>query len=105
MRASDSLSVHSNGVDGFNSSRKGSMAAVMAKEYDTWFTRPNHALTSVRLVGVGKSLMAAVNLSAGQTSVGVTVNPANLPLFLAKRNLAELRVMPFRVQISSHSVA
>ncbi len=30
---------------------------------------------------VGKSLMAAVNLSAGRTSVGVTVNPA-------KRNLA-----------------
>ena len=33
------------------------------------------------LVGVGKSLMAAVNLSSGRTSVGVTVNPA-------KRNLA-----------------
>ncbi len=29
------------------------------------------------LVGVGNSLMAAVNLSAGRTSVGVTVNPAN----------------------------
>ena len=78
------------------------MAAVMAKEYET---RPNHALTSVMLVGVGKSLMAAVNLSAGRTSVGVMVNLANLTLSLAKRNLAGLRVMSFRVQISSHSGA
>ena len=81
------------------------MVAVMAKVYEIWLTRPNHALMSVMHVGVGNSLMAAVNLLAGRTSVGVTVNPANSTSSSANRNFSGFRVMPFVAQMCSHSTA
>ncbi len=59
--------VHSNGVVGLSRARKGCMALVIAKVYATWFTSPNHALMSVMLVGVGKSVIDCVYLSAGLT--------------------------------------
>ena len=73
--------------------------------YATWFTSPNHALMSVMLVGVGKSVMACMYLSASLTSNGVTVKPANSTVFSAKRNLRGFRVIPFTPQMWSHSVA
>ena len=40
------------------------MISVLQKQYVTWFTNPYHDLTSEMLLGVGKSLMAAVYLAA-----------------------------------------
>ena len=81
------------------------MAVVIVKVYATWFTSPNHALMSVMLVGVGKSVMACMYLSAGLTSNGVTVKPAKSTLSSAKRNFRGFRVIPFTAQMWSHSVA
>ena len=103
--ASANLSVHWKGVEGLSKCRNGDMAVVIEKAYDTWLTRPNHALTSVMLFGVGKSLTAAVNLLAGRTSVGVIVNPANSTSSSAKWNLRGFRVMPSVAHICSHSAA
>ena len=103
--ASANLSVHWKGVEGLSKCRNGDMAAVIEKAYDTWFMRPNHALTSVMLFGVGKSLTAAVNLSAVRTSVGVIVNPANSTSSSAKWNLRGFRVMPSVAHMCSHSAA
>ena len=103
--ASANLSVHWKGVEGLSKCRNGDMAAVIEKAYDTWFMRPNYALTSVMLFGVGKSLTAAVNLSAGRTSVGVIVNPANSTSSSAKWNLRGFRVMPSVAHMCSHSAA
>ena len=60
---------------------------------------------SVMPFGVGNSLTAAVNLSAGRTSVGVTVNPANSTSSSAKWNLRGFRVIPLVAQICNHSTA
>ena len=63
--------------EGLSRALNGSIAGVILKAYDTWFTRPNHDLTSVRFFGVG---MALVYFLQGFTVVGVILNPANSTL-------------------------
>ena len=61
---------------GLISSRKGSIASVMLNAYDTWFTKPNQDLTSVRLRGVGKLEMAMMYFLHGRTVSLVILKPA-----------------------------
>ena len=48
-----SISSQWNLLLGLSSSLNGSIASVMLNAYDTWFTKPNQDLTSVRFCGVG----------------------------------------------------
>lgn len=98
-------SVHEKVSDGLSRALNGSIVGVMLKAYDTWFTRPNHDLASVRFFGVGKSWMALVYFLQGFTVVGVISNPANSTLSRAKRNFSGLSVTLFEPQTSSHSTA
>ncbi len=67
--ASASWSVQRKGVDGLSRCLNGDMAAVMEKA-----KRPGSRGSYVS-DRIGNSFTAAVNLSAGRTSVGMTVNP------------------------------
>ena len=58
LNACCSVSSQWNLLLGLSSSRKGSIVLAMLNAYNTWFTKPNQDLTSVRLCGVGKSEMA-----------------------------------------------
>jgi len=49
----------------------------MLNAYDTWLTRPNHDLTSVKLRGVGKSDMALRYFLHGRTVLLVISKPIN----------------------------
>ena len=60
LNACCSVSSQWNLLLGLSSSRKGSIVSAMLNAYDTWFTKPNQDLTSVRLCGVGKSEMATM---------------------------------------------
>ena len=71
------------------------MISDWANAYDTWFTKPNHDLTPVIDVGVGKSLMALVILSVGFIESKVTVKPAKSAISAAKKNLLGLKITPF----------
>ena len=66
----------------------------MLNAYDTWFTKPNQDLTSVRLCGVGKSEMALMYFVHGRTVSLVISKPANSTSSLAKLNFSGLRVIP-----------
>ena len=93
-----------NWAEGFRRARNGAMTGAMEKANATWLTSPNQALMSVILLGVGKSDMARRYLLHDLTSVLVIWNPEN-STSCAKRNLSGFKVIPFRVQMSSHSVA
>ena len=77
LNASWCSCVQMNLAAGFRRSLNGAMVAAWEKVYATWFTRPNHDLTSVVEVGVGNSAIALVNFLAGLTVVGPISNPAN----------------------------
>ena len=96
-------SVHSKGVDGLSSDRNGSITSVMLNAYATWLIRPNHDRTSVKELGVGKSVIAFVYFLHGRTVSLVISNPANSTVSIANLNLLGLSVMPCRLQRSSHS--
>ena len=86
---------------GLSSSLKGSIVSAMLNAYDTWFTKPNQDLTSVRLCGVGKSEMALMYFLHGRTVSLVISKPANSTLSLAKLNFSGLRVIPCLPQVSN----
>ena len=90
-----SVSLHWNLLLGLSSSRKGSIVSAMLNAYDTWFTKPNQDLTSVRLCGVGKSEMALMYFLHGRT-VLVISKPANSTL-----SLANLNMIPCLPQVSN----
>ena len=61
--------------------------------------------TSVREVGVGKSVIAFVCFLHGRTVSLVISKPANSTVSIANLNFLGLSVMPCRPQMSSHSWA
>ena len=79
--------------------------SAMLNVYDTWFTKPNQDLMSVRLCGVGKSAMALMYLLRGRTVLLVISKPANSTSSWAKRNFSRLRVIPCLPQVSSQFAA
>ena len=62
--------------------------SAMLNAYDTWFTKPNQDITSVRLSGVGKSAMALMYFLHGRTMSLVISKPANSNSSLANLNLS-----------------
>ena len=100
-----SLSSQWNVLLDFSNSRNGSIVSAMLNAYDTWFTRPNQDLMSVRLHGVGKSAMALMYFLHGRTVSLVISKLANSISSWAKRNFSGLSVIPFLPQVSSQFVA
>ena len=77
LNKSSSSCVHSNLVEGFSNSRKGSIRSADENAYATWFIRPNQLRMSVMFFGVGKFWIASRERGHGFTDVGVTRKPAN----------------------------
>ena len=96
-----SVSSQWNMLLGLSSCRKGSIMSAMLNAYDTWFTKPNHDLTSVRFCGVGKSAMALMYFLHGRTVSLVILKPANSTSSLANLNLSGFRVIPCPPQVSN----
>ena len=90
---------------GLSSSRKGSIVSAILNAYDTWFTKPNQDLTSVRLCGVGKLEMALMYFLHGHTVSLVISKPANSTSSLANLNFSGLRVIPCLPQMSNQLAA
>ena len=70
------------------------MIGAAANVYATWFINPNQERISVRLFGVGKSLMAFVYFSVGFTESGVIVNPAKSTVCCANTNFSRFKTIP-----------
>ena len=100
-----SSSFHEKGVPGLRSWRNGSMWSAEAKAYDTWLTRPNQERISVMLQGLGKFWIASRYFLAGRTLSRVISNPAKVTVSAPNTNLSGLRMIPWRPQMSSHSIA
>ena len=96
-----SVSFQWNMLLGLSSSRKGSIMSAMLNAYDTWFTKPNHDLTSVRFCGVGKSAMALMYFLHGRTMSLVISKPTNSTSSLANLNFSGFRVIPCLPQVST----
>ena len=96
-----SMSSQWNMLLGLSSSRKGSIVSAMLNAYDTWFTKLNQGLTSVRLCGVGKSAMTLMYFLHGRTVSSVISKPANSTLSLANLNFSGFRVIPCLSQVSN----
>lgn len=64
----------------------------------TRLIRPNHARTSLILLGVGKFLMDSMYLSVGLIPSEVMTNPANSTVSLAKLNFSGENTIPFWLQ-------
>ena len=93
--ASSKLLSQWNFVLGLISSLNGSITDVLAWAQDTWLTKPNQDLASVRLVGVGKFWMALSSFVAGATPDEVISKPANSTFFLPNLNLSQFNTIPF----------
>ena len=89
----------------FRSSRKGNIVLAILSAYDTWLTRPNQDLMSLKLCGVGKSYMALRYFLYGLTESFVISKPANSTSSSTKRKFSGLRVIPCLPQLSSQFAA
>ena len=91
---------HSNFLFLLKNGLKGSISSVSWLLWGTWFTRPNQALLSVVLVGVGYSATARMYLSNSLTSVSVILNPVNSTSGWLNWNLSMFNMIPFWPQRS-----
>ena len=74
-----------------NSWRNSSIMGALAKVYDSWFTKPNHDLTSVIHVGTGKYLIAVMIFLSCLHPSRVISKPAKLTSSCVNWNLSLLK--------------